>query len=325
MAYPKVVIIILNWNGWIDTIECLESLYRITYPNYEIIVVDNGSENESVEKIKNYALGNIKSSSYYFEYCLDNKPIKYIEYAREELEISKNAQSGNQLIIIKNEKNYGFAEGNNIGIRYALNNLNPEYIMLLNNDTVVDDSFINKLLEVSKKDDRIAILGPVSYQYNSNVKIRKILSYGGKIDWNRYPGYYDIYHKIDENLVDLNGNEIMECDWVSGAAMMIKINDKIPIYLDNTFFFGCEDADLCIRLKCEGYKIVSVFESKIWHKFGNSRNKRYDDRLKRFLANFRTNLKFIKKHNKNYFIRMPLYFIQISLELLNEYILKKIY
>ncbi len=79
MAYPKVVIIILNWNGWIDTIECLESLYRITYPNYEIIVVDNGSENESVEKIKNYALGNIKSSSYYFEYCLDNKPIKYIK------------------------------------------------------------------------------------------------------------------------------------------------------------------------------------------------------------------------------------------------------
>ena len=51
-AMPRISIIILNWNGWKDSIECLESVYQITYPNYDVIVFDNGSENESVEKIK---------------------------------------------------------------------------------------------------------------------------------------------------------------------------------------------------------------------------------------------------------------------------------
>ncbi len=57
---PKVSIIILNWNGWKDTIECLESIYQIDYPDYDIIVVDNASKNESIEKIKKYAKGNIE-------------------------------------------------------------------------------------------------------------------------------------------------------------------------------------------------------------------------------------------------------------------------
>ena len=65
--YPRVAIIILNWNGWEDTIECLESLYQITYPNYDVIVVDNGSEDESIEKIKEYCEGEIKVESKFFE------------------------------------------------------------------------------------------------------------------------------------------------------------------------------------------------------------------------------------------------------------------
>jgi len=55
--WPKVAIIILNWNGWKDTIECLESVFRNTYPNYQVIVVDNGSTNGSMEKIKDWAEG----------------------------------------------------------------------------------------------------------------------------------------------------------------------------------------------------------------------------------------------------------------------------
>jgi GT2 family glycosyltransferase len=65
-AMPRVSIIILNWNGWKDTIECLESVYQITYPNYDVIVVDNGSENESVEKIKEYAEGRLSVESHFF-------------------------------------------------------------------------------------------------------------------------------------------------------------------------------------------------------------------------------------------------------------------
>ena len=115
---PKVSIIILNWNGWKDTIECLESLYQISYPNYDVLVVDNGSEDESIEKIKEYAEGKAKVESKFFEYNPENKPIKIIEYTREDAEAGGGKEkeimdlpSNRKLIIIKNEKNYGFAGG----------------------------------------------------------------------------------------------------------------------------------------------------------------------------------------------------------------------
>ena len=64
--FPKVVIIILNWNGWKDTIECLESLYHITYPNYTVILVDNGSVDDSIEQIRSYCAGKIQVESTFF-------------------------------------------------------------------------------------------------------------------------------------------------------------------------------------------------------------------------------------------------------------------
>jgi len=118
MNDAKVSIIILNWNGWKDTIECLESLYRIIYPNYDVIVVDNGSEDNSIEKIKEYCEGKIKVESKFFEYSSENKPIRIIEYSREEAEAGGGREqeiadlpSNKKLILIKNEKNYGFAGG----------------------------------------------------------------------------------------------------------------------------------------------------------------------------------------------------------------------
>ena len=75
---PKVAIIILNWNGWKNTIECLESLYQIDYPTYEIILVDNGSKDDSVQKIGEYAKGEISVGSSFFSYDSTNKPLKLV-------------------------------------------------------------------------------------------------------------------------------------------------------------------------------------------------------------------------------------------------------
>ena len=83
---PSVSIIILNWNGWRDTVECLESVYQIDYPNYYVIIVDNGSENESLVKIKDFCLGKIQNPSSPFKYLLDNKPVKVLEYTRQDAE-----------------------------------------------------------------------------------------------------------------------------------------------------------------------------------------------------------------------------------------------
>ena len=90
MDYPRVSIIILNWNGWKDTIECLESIYQITYQNYDVIVVDNGSKDDSVQKIKEYCEGKIKVESKFFEYDPSNKPIYVLEYTREQAEKGGN-------------------------------------------------------------------------------------------------------------------------------------------------------------------------------------------------------------------------------------------
>jgi GT2 family glycosyltransferase len=121
---PRVSIIILNWNGWRDTIECLESLYRIDYPNYDVIVVDNSSTDDSIEKIKEYCEGKIAVDSKFFKYDPRNKPIEVVECGKDEKPDIPKAQR-DRLFLIKNDKNYGFAKGNNIGIQYALKAFNP--------------------------------------------------------------------------------------------------------------------------------------------------------------------------------------------------------
>ena len=75
----------MNWNGWKDTIECFESLYQINYYNFDVIVVDNDSHDESLEKIRDYASGRINVISDFLEYNSNNKPIKILEYTNEEI------------------------------------------------------------------------------------------------------------------------------------------------------------------------------------------------------------------------------------------------
>jgi len=248
---PKVSIIILNWNGWKDTIECLESLYQITYPNYEVIVVDNGSEDESIEKIKEYCEGKIEVESKFFEYSPENKPIKNIEYTREEAEAGsgkekeiENVPSNKKLIIIKNEKNYGFAGGANIGMSYALKALNTDYILLLNNDTVVDKKFLEELVKVAEGDEKIGFVGC------------KILYPNGEIqDTGAFIKPYIPYGVGVKNKVI---NTIKEVDYISGASLLVKREVIIKVgFMDEEFFPAYfEETDWCIRSKKEGYKII---------------------------------------------------------------------
>lgn len=183
---PKVAIIILNWNGWKDTIECLESLYQITYPNYDVIVVDNGSEDDSVERIKEYAESEIKIESKFFEYAPSNKPIKYIEYTREEAEAGGGKEdkivdlsSIRKMILIKNKQNLGFAGGCNVGIQYALQN-GADYVLPLNNDTIIKEDFLDGFIGQASKYPDAGAIGPKIYFYDEP---DKIWFAGGYIDW----------------------------------------------------------------------------------------------------------------------------------------------
>ncbi len=318
---PNVKIIILNWNGWKDTLECLESLYQINYPHFDIIIVDNDSEDDSIDKIREYCEGKINVKSPFFHYNPDNKPIKLVEYSKNELEAinaRKSKSFNKELLLLKNDKNYGFAKGNNIGIRYALQS-DPNYILLLNNDTVVDKLFLDKLLVIAESDEDIGIVGPLIYYYDFEGKSNVPANIGGKIDLSKYPGYYDLVEKS----MDTCGDTI-ECDWVSGAAMMIKSKD-VPIkYLNNNLFFGNEDIDLCINLKEMGFKIFSIHNSIIWHKEGVSRGKRSSALIKKVLLEIEVNLKFLKLHKNHFYLYLPVYILQIVI-LYFKIILKKIF
>jgi GT2 family glycosyltransferase len=296
---PKVAIIILNWNGWEDTIECLESLYRITYPNYDVIVVDNGSEDESIEEIKEFCEGKIKVKSKFFEYSGENKPIKIIEYTRGEAEAGGGKKreivdlpSNRKHIIVKNERNYGFAEGNNIAMRYALKALNPDYVLLLNNDTVVDRAFLGELVKVAENDERVGIAGPKIYYYDYNGRKDVIWFAGGKIQWWAGLGIHNGEREIDYG----QHNATFEPAYITGCAMLIRREALEECGMFDSKFFGYyEDIDLSLRMKKQKWGLKYVPTARIWHKVGQSSG---GDSYSPFVVYYltRNRILFVRKH-----------------------------
>lgn len=265
-----VAIIILNWNGWKDTIECLESLFQITYSNYSVIVVDNGSEDDSLEQIRAYCDGKIRVESTFFEYDSKNKPIKIIEYSGEEVESGEGeAQITNielpankKLILIKNEKNYGFSRGNNIGIQFSLKKLSPDYIFLLNNDTVVNRNFLNELIRQIGIDEKIGILSPKVLKYYNPFLID---STGHVFKWGYIRDRGE--NRIDKGQYDTKTNIV----GAIAAAALYKAEMLRSIGLFNSEFVTMyEDAELSWRANRHGWRGLYVPSSVVYHKRGSS-------------------------------------------------------
>lgn len=268
MKYPLISIIILNWNGWEDTLECLESLYQIDYPNYNVILIDNGSEDESIKKIKEYCDGKIVVKSEFFEYNYNNKPIDLFEYTKAEISsvsLENSFYNNKKLVLIKNPENYGFAEGNNIGIRFAMRSLNPDYILLLNNDTVVEKSFLTEMVNVAENNSKIGVVGPKIYYYDYKGRKDVINFAGEEINFYTSRGKRFGRFEIDNGQHD----EIRENDKIDGSCMLIKreVIEEVGIF-DPLYFAYWEEADLCVRIKNAGYKLIYAPKACIWHKIG---------------------------------------------------------
>lgn len=132
MDHPKVFTIILNWNGHRDTLECLESVFKLDYPNFKVIVVDNGSTDDSVTVIhKTYP----------------------------------------QVMLIENRENLGYTGGNNIAMRYAMEH-GADYMWLLNNDTVIEPDTLSKLVAVAGESPDIGLVCPVIYYYHAPDRVQ---------------------------------------------------------------------------------------------------------------------------------------------------------
>jgi GT2 family glycosyltransferase len=231
MSFPKVSVITVNWNNFNDSAECLESLRKTTYPNFEVMVVDNGSVGDDVSLLKQ--------------------------------------RFGDSIRLIVNDKNSGFAGGCNIGIKDALAR-GADYVVLLNNDTVVAPDFIEGLVRVAQSDERVGIAGGKVFCY----ELPELIWFAGGII-NYRTGRTPIRGsgEADKGQFD----EIVRVDWISGCFMFISRDVLQAVgMLDERFFFGWEDVDLCVRAARKGFKVLFVPESRIWHK-GFGINKR--DRL----------------------------------------------
>ena len=265
MNKKRASIVILNWNGWRDTVECLESVYQINYPNYDVIVVDNGSEDNSVERIKQYCEGKLKVSSRFFEYDNSNKPIKVFEVEEDVARLGKFNKKlyekynvNRRLILIKNKVNYGFTGGNNIAMRFAMKVLDPDYILLLNNDTVVDRNFLTELVNVAESDERTGIVqSKILRKDNPEIidSTGQVFRFGrfvdrghGERDFGQYDGVTDI---------------LSAC----GASCLLRVCmlEEIGL-LREDFFAYYEDVELSMRARKYGWKIKYSPKSVIYHK-----------------------------------------------------------
>ncbi|MBU0650989.1 glycosyltransferase family 2 protein, partial [bacterium] len=195
----SIYIIILNWNGGQDTLECLASLQNIDYDNYKIVLVDNGSTDGIVDIVKQ----------------------KYPD-----------------IEVISNSGNFGFVEGNNIGIRYALKR-KADYIFLLNNDTVVDKDVLKEMMKVIKSDETIGAVCPKILNYYSKEVIE---SAGGSFSINFSKNIAVGYGQRDIGQFDYD----REVDFISGCAFFAKAEIFNQAgFFDKIYFAYYEDMDLC--------------------------------------------------------------------------------
>ena len=227
---PRVVIIILVWNDYLNTKQCLESLAKIDYKNMEIVIVDNNSSTDCMAKLQ-------------------------AEY--------KN------LTYLLNDENYGYAEGNNIGMRYALDH-GAEYVLILNNDVIIKNKdLLSEMISCFEKNAGLGILGP------------KVMQYAGDVGYRPYQYDYYFYTRIRDRLLRKNfakmhladANNLIIRLWVPGSAIMFsrKLLSQVGMF-NSEFFMFAEENDLCIRAVKSGFMVCQVASDKtlVYHMSGMS-------------------------------------------------------
>jgi len=263
----KVYIILLNYNGWKDTIECLESVLKNDYDIYQVIVVDNDSPNNSMEYIINWAEGKqdviycASSQLKHLSQPCEPKPLEYVYYTKKQAihggDKGKEEKHKNPIIFIQAGENGGFAAGNNIGIKYALAKDDFEYIWLLNNDTAIEKNTLSSLVAHATNND-LGISGSILMYYDNP---KQVQSYGGTV--NKFFG-------TAKHILYVN-NIAKKLNYVEGASFLIhkKVIEKIKL-LPEEYFLYYEETDYCFNAKKHGFRLGIDINSVVYHKEGSS-------------------------------------------------------
>ncbi len=206
----------------------------------------------------------------------DLRTIIIDNYPQDPIKISPSDYKELNLRVIYNKENLGFSGGNNIGITESIKN-GADFILILNNDTLVDPNFIEELIKVSEDNKNCGIVSPKIYfekgyefhkdRYKKG-DLGKVIWYaGGSIDWGNVLGIHRGVDKVDDGSWD----KTEETQLATGCCLLIKreVLEKVGGY-DDKFFLYFEDADFSERTKKEGFKIFYAPKAIIWHKNAQS-------------------------------------------------------
>lgn len=221
MIMKKIAIVIVNYNGEAYQNDCMKSFYDMDYLDFDVIVVDSASQDNSIKSL------------------LECYP---------------------QTIVLKQDENVGVAKGNNIGIQYALDH-EYEYILLSNNDIVVDSKMLGIMVQnISERE----VVVPKIYYYNpSNL----IWFAGGRMNWKSVMGEH-----IGENEIDHGQyNDSVLITYAPTCCMLFHRSVFETVGLeDENYFMYYDDTDLCARMLNKGYDIKYVPDAFMWHKVSSS-------------------------------------------------------
>lgn len=224
ISSSHVGIIVLNWNNYADTIECVESVKKISYPQYALIIVDNGSTDGSENILR---------------------------------------QKFPDLPLIQTGRNIGYAGGINTGVKYVLET-GADYILILNNDTIVDPTAVEELAKAASDDKQIGMLSSKIYFYDRP----NTIWYAGAtfypfLGWGRHRGY----NKVDAGQFDVTEETGRPC----GCSMMVtrELCERMGLLNEDFFCYG-EEVDWSLRCRKAGFRVMYVPSSKIWHKVSSS-------------------------------------------------------
>jgi GT2 family glycosyltransferase len=229
-AEPLVAAVVLNWDGREMTIQCLESLSASRWGNLRPIVVDNASTDGSPAAIS------------------DRFP---------------------DVEVIVNPQNLGFAEGNNVGIRRALE-IGADYVLVLNNDTLVDPQAVRRLVGAAQAHPDAGALSPLIYFADPP---DLIWFAGADFDPSRgRAGRMLGYRERDDG----SGREIRDTDRLTGAAMLVtrEAAEETGMF-DGDLFFLYEDVDWSLRMRAGGFRLYVVPEAKVWHRVAATQKGEY--------------------------------------------------
>ena len=235
----SVSIVIVNWNGFADTKECLESVAKLKIKNVFVrtLVVDNGSTDDSVKQLKG------------------------LEHDFE---------------LIESKRNLGFAGGYNVGMRYSMQ-YKDDYVLIINNDFILDAELLQNLLKAAQKYPKAGLISPKIYfakgyefhkkAYKKDELGKVIWSTGGNIDWDNVYGTNRGVDEVDSGQFE----KTEETDFATGAAVLMNVKAlrKVGLF-DEKYFMYFEDSDLSMRMKKKKWKVIYTPKAKLWHKVAQS-------------------------------------------------------